>query len=155
MRRPFPVPLAVMLALAACGEPPPHGMDLAELVTFRATTKAWSEAVMTADWGKLGTLYTADAVVLPPNHAAVKGRDSVVAWYANGPTVESLHREILEVDGHPGIAYVRGRYVMTTRAAGAHRAVTDSGKYVEIRHLSPDKRWLITIDMFSSNRSAR
>jgi uncharacterized protein (TIGR02246 family) len=42
-----------------------------------AVNRQFEEAVASRDFERLGSLYTADAIVLPPGGPVVKGRDNV------------------------------------------------------------------------------
>lgn len=148
--------LLFCLTALACADEPREGLTEAEVEHLRATTEQWASAAMTGDLDALLALYTVDAVVMPPNEPAVQGRDAIREWFESesGPWVESIQLDILEVDGHEELAFVRGRYVMTAAPAAGAPAVTDTGKYLEVRHRMVDGSWLITVDMFSSDRPA-
>jgi ketosteroid isomerase-like protein len=58
-----------------------------------------------------------------------------------------------EVEGYGDVAYVIGRYAMTLEPEGASEPVDDEGKYIEIRRKQPDGGWLMSRDIFNSDRS--
>lgn len=147
-------PLALLLVMTtlACAEAPPEGLSEDALDNIRTTTERWLSAVREGDFDALTELYTVDAVVMPPNQPAVEGRDAIRDWFASGPQLEDVELQILEVDGHEKLAFVRGQYVMRLVPAEGARAVVDTGKYIEVRHRVATGDWLITVDMFSSNR---
>lgn len=143
--------LGASAAIIACQAPPISEMTDKDIEAIRESTDAWTQAMESRDFAAAAGLFTVDAVVMPPNQAAIKGRDAIRAWYEVGPRVSDINLEILEVDGHANLAFVRGRYSMTITPEGAPEPISDTGKYVEIRHRVADGSWLITVDMFSSN----
>ena len=58
------------------------------------------------------------------------------------------------VEGREDLAYVLGTYTMTIAPPGAPGPVKDSGKFVTVLRRQPDGRWLVAVDMFSSDLPA-
>lgn len=116
--------------------------------TIAAGGSRWMEAFNSHDAHSLAALYTADAVLLPPNQPAVFGRDAIAATNAAFFTTGDFKIDIeaLEtvVDGQ--LAYVAGRYRMWT----GDGTLVDHGKYIEIWR-AVDGEWLISRDIYNSS----
>src|SRR5262249_20915537 len=99
-------------------------------------------------------LYAEDAVFMPPHQPAVQGRAALRAWMEAFPPLSLFEVQVDEIDGRADLAYARGRYWMKFQPEGASEPVGDFGKYVEIRKKQPDGSWLLTVDIFNSDKAA-
>ena len=118
-------------------------------------TEAFAKAALARDWAAMAALYVDDAVLNPPNSPGVKGRAAIRAWMEQSfPPLTSFKATNVKVDGQGDLAYVLGVYSMTIAPPGAPAPINDTGKYVEIRRKQPDGKWLIAVDMFSSDLPA-
>ena len=148
--------LLSLAAVAACGpsEPmaPPEPLPLSaeDRTGIEAATEAFLTAFRANDWGALATMYTEDAVLLPPNAPAVVGRDNIQEFFESGESFGSIEIETAEIEGYSDLAYVRGTYRVTT-APEEGESLSDSGKFLEIRRKQADGSWLYARDMFSSS----
>ena len=139
------------LAITACGEPHVVTTTADDLERIRVSTEQFVATVRAGEFDALSDFYTVDAVLMPPNEPVVEGRKAIEEWFAAFPPIEDLQLEILEVDGHEDLLFVRGSYILTLAASESQPAVSDTGKYLEVRHRVTSGDWLITVDMFSSN----
>ena len=98
----------------------------------------------------IAALYTADAVLMPPNVPTASGRSEIQAFLETFPPVSQFELQQITVDGSEDLAFVHGTYTMTLVMPDG-TAVPDTGKYLEIRRRQSDGRWLLTHDMFSSD----
>ncbi len=112
---------------------------------------AWMEAFNTRNADALTSLYTEDAVLLPPNEPAVFGRDAIRATNRELLAEEGLGMEIedLEVRSEGDLGYKAGRYRMYSKDG----ALLDRGKYIEIWKKT-DGTWLIHREMWNSSVGA-
>jgi ketosteroid isomerase-like protein len=99
-------------------------------------------------------LFLDDAVVNPPNEPAVKGHAAIRAWLEKFPPITEFQLNNLKVEGRGDLAYVLGTYTMTIIPTGAPEPVKDSGKFVTVVRRQADGRWLVAVDMFSSDLPA-
>jgi uncharacterized protein (TIGR02246 family) len=123
----------------------------ADIAKINEVTEAFVKAALARNWAAVAGLYVDDAVLNPPNNPSVKGRAAIKAWLENFPPLTSFKTTNLKVDGQGDLAYVLGVYSMTIAPPGAPAPINDTGKYVEIRRKQPDGKWLIAVDMFSSD----
>lgn len=128
----------------------PAGFSDADRQAIEQITQEFGEAFRAGDWAAVAALYTEDAVLMPPNHAAVRGPDAIQEFMSSFPPTTAFDLQGDEIDGCGDLAYVRGTYSMTLAPEGAE-PVEESGKYVEIRRKQPDGRWLLAVDIFNSN----
>jgi ketosteroid isomerase-like protein len=147
--------VAVALLLVGCAAPK-EKVEAEDPAALRAALedvdRAFSEAFGRDDTLVVSSLYTDDAVLLPPNHEAVMGRDSITAFWAAllTPALKSLHLETTEVGGSRGDVYEMGRY---TLIAG-DGSTADRGKYLVLLKRQSDGGWRLFRDMWSSDLPA-
>ncbi len=121
---------------------------------IRATGEEWARHWNAKELEKVVEAYAADAVYLPPHHAAVHGRDAI-REYLKGPLahgVTGLSFEVTYIRPSGDLAYDVGRYTMMVpdAAGGKHQ---DTGKYLTVwKHESG--KWKIAADAWSSDLPA-
>jgi len=158
--------LAVAVVLASACRPAPReglpaGADAAlaplsaaDQAAIRATDTAFATAAGAGDVTRLAAMYLADASLMPPNAAAIQGRDGIQKFW--GAFLDPYRLNITvtaeEIEGHGDLAYARGRYTLdlTPKAQGA-APVHDEGKFLEILRRQPDGTWRYAVDMYSSD----
>lgn len=118
---------------------------------IRAFYPNWTARVLARDFDDMFELYTEDAVIMPPNHPALRGRDEILAFMQAFPKVTKAEFHVDEVDGRGDLAYVTGRYSLTLEAADAPGPVEDVGKFIEIRRRQADGSWKVSRDIFNSD----
>jgi uncharacterized protein (TIGR02246 family) len=133
-------------------KPPKAGLPAEDVAAIRRLTDEWKRFMVAGDFESLAKCYTEDAVVMPPGHPTVRGRDAIQKWIAGFPRATRFDNEIEQIDGRGDLAYVRGRYSMTLQPQGAPTPVEDAGKYVEIRKRQPDGSWPVANDIFNSDK---
>jgi ketosteroid isomerase-like protein len=90
--------------------------------------------------------FSKEAVYMAPNMEALIGKDAI-RDFANAFPDLKLKFSVLEIMGSAEYAYLRGGYVLTTRAD----SLIDKGKFLSIWKKNPENIWLLTHDMFSSD----
>lgn len=118
---------------------------------IKAFYDTWSGRLLKQDFEGMAELYTEDAVVMPPNRPAIRGKGQVLDFMRAFPRVTRAEFDVDEIDGYGDIAYVTGRYSMTLEPEGAPDSVEDRGKYIEVRRKQPDGSWLMSRDIFNSD----
>jgi uncharacterized protein (TIGR02246 family) len=142
-----------MAPLAACQAPAPEVGPLSEedVAAIEASAAVFVEAVVAGDWSAVAALYTEDAVLMPSNGPVVEGRMAVQAWLELFPSLTQFEATIVQIDGRGNLAFVRGTISMTLIVEGTLEPIHDTVKYVEIWRKQPDGKWLIAVDIFSSD----
>ena len=142
--------IVLAAALAACRPAPPPVSD-ADKAAIRAVGDSFVVYFRTDRDSAMAALYTENAVVMPPNAGAVEGRAAIRAFFSGYPPLPDFVGTPIDVDGRGDLAYVRGTYSFSMPAAGGQPAMSDHGKFVEIRRRQPDGKWLVSVDIFNSD----
>ena len=122
-----------------------------DVSAIRRTLDAFPKHFVSRDFDVLAAMYATDAVLMPPNHPAVQGRDAIKQFLGGFPRISQMEVGVAEIEGRGDLAYVRGTYTMTLHPDGAPEPVEDAGKYLEIRRKQSDGSWLYVADMFNSD----
>jgi ketosteroid isomerase-like protein len=99
--------------------------------------------------------YASEAVLMPPNHPAVEGRDNIRAFLQGlmDSGFTSLKLETTTTASAGDLAYGRGRYVLSMSPPGT-APFQETGKYVVV-YRRQGGAWRAVTDMFSSDEPAR
>jgi uncharacterized protein (TIGR02246 family) len=127
------------------------GLSQADVKAIDESTQTAVKAALAKDFAAWAALFAEDGVLNPPNEPSVKGRAAIQAWLAKFPPMTAFKLENVKIEGRNDLAYVLGTYTLTITPPGAPAPITDSGKFVEIRRRQSDGRWLVAVDMFSSD----
>lgn len=117
-------------------------------------TQAAMDAAVAKDFAAWAALFLDDSAVYPPNEPAVTGRAAIRAWMEKLPPITEFKLNNVKVEGREDLAYVLGTYTMTMAPPGAPGPIKDSGKFVTVLRRQGDGRWLVVVDMFSSDLPA-
>ena len=128
------------------------GLSTKDIDAIRLASCEWLRCVHARDYDEVARWHTEDAVVMPPHHPAVRGRNAIKAWSEQFPRAMQFEFEIEQIEGRVDLAYVRGSYRMTYQPHGATEPLEEAGKYLEIRKRQPDGSWLLAVDIFNSDR---
>ena len=146
----FKVALFAGLALSA-PQPAVGQLSDADRKGIQDVTDRWLKAMTTNDSTAVAALYTEDAMLLPPNEPAVKGRAAIRHYLGQFPKITSFKAPLVEIEGNGNVAYARGTYEVTLMPPGSKTPVKDSGKFIEIRRKEPDGSWLILRDLWNQD----
>lgn len=122
-----------------------------DIGNIRRRSEDFSQRIVRQDFQGLASLYTEDAVLMPPGQPAVTGRPDIRKWMEAFPLVNRFDLHIDEADGYEDMAYVRGRFLMVLTPKGAPGPVENTGKYLEVRRRQGDGSWLIAVDIFNAD----
>jgi uncharacterized protein (TIGR02246 family) len=115
----------------------------------RDADEQWSKVAAAKDLDKTVSFYGDDAVVLPPNQAAVTTKDGIRnLWkgFLDSMTDISWGTTRVETAKSGDMAYLIGTYEMTMKDG-----TKDKGKYCEVWKKQADGKWKVSADMFSSD----
>ena len=118
----------------------------------RDADEQWSKVAAAKDLDKTVSFYAADAVVLPPNQAAVTTKDGIRnLWkgFFDSLTEISWKTSRVEMAKSGDMGYLIGTYEMTMKDGSK-----DKGKYCEVWKKQADGKWKVSTDMFSSDLPA-
>jgi uncharacterized protein (TIGR02246 family) len=141
------------------------GLALVATVSWAADTKAieqavrdcdtqMSDAAAAKDADKIVSYYSEDAIVLPPNAAALTNKEAIRETWTElvaSPDLKiSWNTTRVEVSKSGDMAYASGTYELTTNDKSG-KPVKDSGKYLEVWEKQKDGTWKCGADMWNSD----
>jgi len=122
-----------------------------EIAAIQDIQQRFVAGLVGRDFDAVVALYTEDAVFMPPNQPAVRGRAALKTWMAAFPRVTACKLNTERIDGRADLAYVRGGFEMTLHPEGAPEPVISRGKFLEIRRRQANGEWLLETDIFNSD----
>ena len=149
---------AMLLAACKPAATPPPDTSAAARAAIDAANAIWPRLTSTGHADSLADLYTADAVMMPPNMASVHGRDSIRAFFAAMNTMKgvTLTLKAVSVWGSGDAATEMGRWNWSW-AAGTKPPpglpAVDSGKYL-VRWVQQNGKWQLAQDIWNSDTPA-
>lgn len=129
----------------ACSPGTPAGEPGARRAIEAAVTR-YVAATNRGDADALMELYAEDAVLLPPDHEPIEGREAIGAFWRQG-TDQGLEVSTVRVETDGKIGYLVGRYRLPATAEDP----ADSGKYVMCLRRQADGSWKLTADIWNSS----
>jgi uncharacterized protein (TIGR02246 family) len=139
---------------AGAGDQP---LAAADLSAIRGTDSAFASAAGAGDAAGVAANYVADAQLMPPNQASLRGREAIQKFWTGLLEAYQLRFKVEadEVEGRGDLAYARGHYTLDGTPKGKGGApIHDEGKFLEILRRQPDGTWRYAVDMYSSNLPA-
>ena len=121
-----------------------------EVAAVEAAADAYVAAMRAGDWALVARSFTEDAVRIPPHEEPHRGREAIEAWLGGIEELSSYELRRDAIDGAGGLAYVRGRYSITLRPAGAPGSMSDEGDFLEIWRREPDGVWRVAVAMWNT-----
>ena len=124
----------------------------AEEKAVRDADAEWSKVAGAKDLDKTVAFYADDAVVMPPNQAAVTTKDGIRnLWKGFFDILQDISWKTtrVEVAKSGDMAFLTGTYEMTMKDG-----TKDHGKYCEVWE-KKGSTWKVGIDMFSSDLPAQ
>ncbi len=134
-------------------QPSATGLSGEDREKIDGLTRNFVERMLAGDAAGLAQLYSADGVLMPPNHPIVSGQSGIEDYLGAFPKATRFSASNDEIDGRDDLAYVRGSYEMTVEAEGGE-SIDVRGTYLEIRKRQDDGSWPIVVDMYSSDFEA-
>jgi len=134
--------------LGGCGARPTLG-DPAARQAIEAAIRRYVDASNQGDATALASLYAEDAMLLPPDHEPIRGREAIGAFWRQG-TDEGLEVTNLAVEVDGNLGYLVGRYHLPA----TDEEPADSGKYVMCLKRQRDGSWKLTADIWNRSDEA-
>jgi uncharacterized protein (TIGR02246 family) len=131
-----------------CG-PGPALRDAGARQAIETAVHRYVAASNQGDARALADLYAEDAMLLPPDHEPVRGREAIGAYWSQG-TDEGLEVTTLAVEVNGDLGYLVGRYNLPA----TEEEPADSGKYVMCLKRQRDGAWKLTADIWNQSGDA-
>jgi uncharacterized protein (TIGR02246 family) len=142
--------LTLVDGVAACGAPGAQRRaqadSSADAKAIEAAVRSYVTASNQGDIEALASLYTEDAVLLPPDHIPIEGRKAITEFWRQG-TDHDLAIHTIRVDVQHDLGYLVGRYTLPA----TDEEPADSGKYLLCLKRQRDGSWKVTADIWNSS----
>jgi uncharacterized protein (TIGR02246 family) len=119
-----------------------------------AIDKKFMEDVNRGDAAAGAVAYTDDAILMPPNHSPLEGRQAIEKYLAEiGSHLQASNFQlsILEVDVQGDTTIVRGTYSSSFTVLGTDAPMEDRGKTLNVWKRQADGSWKLHRDIWNSN----
>jgi len=126
------------------------GLTTDHVAGVERAADAYVAAMNAADWKLVAQSFAEDAVRIPPHEEPHQGRAAIEAWLGGIEELVSYELTRDAIDGSDGFAYVRGRYAITLRPAGAPGPISDEGDFLEIWRRELDGVWRVVEAMWNT-----
>ena len=136
---------ALLILLAGCGARP-AAPDSAGRQAVESAIRRYVEASNQGDVTTLASLYADDAMLLPPDHEPIQGREAIRAFWRQG-TDAGLEVTNLAVEVNGNLGYLVGQYHLPA----TDEEPADSGKYVMCLKRQRDGSWKVTADIWNQS----
>ena len=117
---------------------------------IRQSTADFVTAALANDADALASLYTEDALFMPPNEPAVVGRDAIRTRLA-ADTYQAFTLQVSSVEGRGDLAYSRGTYTIRFQPGNEGDFIDDTGKWLVVHRKQADGSWLTLTDIYNSD----
>ena len=122
--------------------------------SIAAIDKKFMEDVNRGNAAAGAAAYTDDAILMPPNHSPVEGKQAIEKYLAEiGPQLQASNFQlsILEVDVQGDTTIVRGTYSSSFTVPGTDAPMEDRGKTLNVWKRQADGSWKLHRDIWNSN----
>jgi len=119
-----------------------------------AIDKKFMEDVNRGDAAAGAATYTDDAILMPPNHSPLEGKQAIEKYLAElGSQLQgsNFQLSILEVDVQGDTTIVRGTYSSSFTVPGKDVPLEDRGKTLNVWKRQTDGSWKLHRDIWNSN----
>lgn len=129
----------------------PVGASSADEAAIRAQTIAWGKAYNAGDAAGVAAQYADDALLMPPGHAGVKGKDAIAAFFASDVAASQKAGVVFvlapatDVGVSGDMGWESGTFTVTLDGA-----VVDSGKFLSVSR-KKDGKWQYVRDTWNSD----
>lgn len=121
--------------------------------TIEEASASSAQAIMSGDVEKSIVNYADNATSMPPNSAALKGKEAIKAWTAEMSKMGKMTAVkfgTVDVDASGNLAYEVGTYDMTMEMSGMGE-MKDKGKYMAIWKKQADGSWKVHADIWNTD----
>jgi uncharacterized protein (TIGR02246 family) len=141
--------VAVVLLASACSV----SLDLTprDEAAARAAVEGYIRAVGDGDWDEAASYFTDDAVRLPMNAPAERGKTAIRAHFDVVDSVPDWTVHGVEVGGSGHVAYVTIYFTITAYVGGSAEPFSYTGKQLAVLRRQLDGGWLIETDIWNGD----
>jgi len=113
----------------------------------------FASALNAKDAKLAASLYTEDAVLLPPGEAIVRGRANIEAYWKGAIEsggVREVSVETLDAQSSGELGFEIGTFELTANGPDGE-PVKDKGRFIELLKRGPDGKWYSTAGIWNSS----
>jgi ketosteroid isomerase-like protein len=129
--------VAAAVSLAACAtQAPSQEFGKQDVEQVRQMIQSFVAAYNAKDVAKLGTFFSENAALMPPNRSTLRGIELVKGYYEgrwNDEGATNLAIEPIAIEGHGTIGFVAGTFSLDLKGPGGETQ-HDRGKVIWIIH---------------------
>ena len=132
-------------------------MPASDVEAITATGKDFLVALRGNDLDGIVGFYTPDAVLMPPNHEAVRGSEEIRGWFGKvleSFTIEAFNTTQEEVVVAGGWAFRRGTFDWTLEARDSGEQLRPRSKFLQIWERQDDGSWRVARGIWNNNDPA-
>lgn len=150
MLRRFTSSLMIILA-AGCTAAPKPVDTAADDRAIRAIDDAWNGYLASQNDSAIAAIYTADAILMPPNSPEVKGTDAIRQFWASlWPIKAELKLTVRDIAISGDLAVETGIYGLRIPGPDAASTINDNGKYI-VAWRREGGTWKVVRDIYNSD----
>jgi ketosteroid isomerase-like protein len=125
-------------------------------VEIQKATAELLSAVNSSDDRRLLAIWSDDGVLMPPNHAVVRGRAELEQYFKErfSGTRFRLAFTFSDIQLAGDLAFERLAYTAVIWPAGGAKPVDDAGKGLHVYRRQPDGLWKLALDIWNSDGPA-
>jgi ketosteroid isomerase-like protein len=128
--------VAVALAIGGCaGQAPSQEFGKQDVDQVRQMIQGFVAAYNAKDVEKIGSYFSANAALMPPNGSTLRGVDMVKGYYegrVKDQGATDLQIEPMSIDGHGPVGFVAGTFSLNLKGADGSKNQHDRGKVLWI-----------------------
>ena len=133
------------------------GVEMTEQVrkAIAASNRRFGEGIRRGDSSAVGSLYTEDAILMPPNNDMIRGRRGTEGFWSAAIKmgVRDAVLKTVELDQVGDDVHEIGNYALMIKPEGK-RAFEDRGKYIAIWKRDEEGTWKLHRDIWNSSLPA-
>ena len=141
---------ALSLVLAGCAASP-KGISNADRQAAMEFDRVLAQAVLSGDAAKMTSMYTDDAIIMPPSSPTIQGRDAIQRFHESfvQQGITQFDLKDIKIDGVGNMLVMAGESTIRCKG-GAPSANCDNGKYMCILNRQPDGQWKKSLAIWNS-----
>ncbi len=147
------IPLAVLVGCVTCSCSANLDLTPRDEEAAQATVEDYIQAIVDGDWDEAASYFTDDAVRLPMNAPAERGKAAIRAHFNVVDSVPAWTVHAVEVGGSGNVAYVTVYFSITAHIPGAPGGFSYTGKQLAILRRQLNGEWLIVTDIWNGDAS--
>jgi ketosteroid isomerase-like protein len=126
----------------------------ADRAEIQAATTELLAAVNSSDDGRLLAVWSNDGILMPPNHAAIRGRAELQKYFKErfSGTRFRFSFRLSDIQLAGDVAFERLAYTALIWPAEGGPPVEDAGKGLHVYRRQPDGSWKLALDIWNSDR---